>query len=177
VTADEIILQAASSPSAATTSPSPPAPCARTKSIEHPGAAAILPILPDGRALLIAHHRPAVNQELLELPAGTLDPDETPLECARRELAEETGYRAATLEPLVSFYSTPGICNERLHVFVATNLTPGPTNLGPSEFIRPVPMTIADALDAIHTGRIADGKTIIGLLYYDRFNRPGGPRR
>jgi ADP-ribose pyrophosphatase len=177
VTADEIILQARIFAVRRHHFPLPDGTVRAHEIIEHPGAAAILPILPDGRALLIAHHRPAVNQELLELPAGTLDPDETPLECARRELAEETGYRAATLEPLVSFYSTPGICNERLPVFVATTLTPGPTNLGPSEFIRPVPMTIADALDAIHTGRIADGKTIIGLLYYDRFNRPGGPRR
>lgn len=142
--------------------------------IVHPGAAVILPILDDGRVLLIHNYRVAVGQELLELPAGTLDNGEPPAACAARELAEETGYRAGRLVPLVSFYSTPGILNERMHVFVATQLTPGPTAHEAGEQIRLAPLTHAEALAAIRAGRITDGKTILALLYYDRFGDGAG---
>src|SRR5262249_10806842 len=87
--------------------------------IRHPGAAVILPILDAGRIVLIQNYRPAIERELLELPAGTIDPPESPLTCALRELKEETGYTAQQISPLVSFYSTPGICDEQMHVFVA----------------------------------------------------------
>jgi ADP-ribose pyrophosphatase len=142
--------------------------------VAHPGAAVVLPLLADGRVLLIRHYRFAVDQKLPELPAGTLDPRENPVECARRELAEETGYRAGRVEPLVSFYSTPGICNERLHAFVASELEPGETDREPGERIENVPMEYAEALRAIAETRITDGKTILTLLYYDRFVREQG---
>lgn len=142
--------------------------------VVHPGAAVILPLLDDGRVLLIHNYRVAVDAELLELPAGTLDPPESPEACAARELAEETGYRAGRLRPLVSFYSTPGIMTERMHVFLATELTPGSTAHEAGEHIRPMPMTQADAMEAIRTGHITDGKTILALLYYDRFVRTTG---
>ena len=93
------------------------------------------------------------------------------MSCALRELAEETGYRAGRLRPLVSFYSTPGFCTERMYAFVAEELEPGETALDPGEEIRVVPMEYADALAAIADGRITDGKTIVTLLYYDRFER------
>ncbi|MFH1746031.1 MAG: NUDIX hydrolase [Planctomycetota bacterium] len=137
--------------------------------VVHPGAAIILPFLPDGRVLLIRNFRVAVQQELLELPAGTLDPPEPPIECARRELTEETGYSAGSLEELIVFYSTPGICTERMHVFAAHDLKPGPTQLEAGERIHPAPMEYDDALRAIHDGRIVDGKTIVALLFYERF--------
>jgi ADP-ribose pyrophosphatase len=89
-------------------------------------------------------------------------------------LAEETGYRAGRIEPLVRFYSTPGILSERMHVFVAYELTPGAAALEAGEQIRVVPMSWDDALAAIRAGRISDGKTILGLLYYDRFVRRVG---
>jgi ADP-ribose pyrophosphatase len=142
--------------------------------IVHPGAAVILPVLDDGRLLLIHNYRVAVGQELLELPAGTLDPGEPPAACAARELAEETGYRAGHLEPLVSFYSTPGILTERMHVFLATKLAPGPTAREAGEQIRLAPLPPAEALAAIHAGQISDGKTILALLYYERFRQGGG---
>ena len=147
--------------------------------VEHPGAAVILPLLSDGRVLLISNYRVALERELLELPAGTLDPPESPLACARRELTEETGYEAGRLEPLVSFYSTPGICTEHMHVFVASRLRPGPQRLEPGEQIRLTPMEYAEALRAVGDGRIDDAKTMLALLYYDRYageNGRPGPR-
>ncbi len=140
--------------------------------VVHPGAAVILPILDDGRVLLIRNYRLAVDRELLELPAGTLEPPEPPEACARRELAEETGWRAARMEPLLSFYSTPGICTEHMHAFVATGLSAGATALEPGERITPCPMRWTDALDAIRSGRITDAKTLVTLLYYDAFVQP-----
>ncbi len=139
--------------------------------IAHPGAAVVLPLLDEQRVLLIRNYRFAVGEELLELPAGTLDGDEAPEQCARRELAEETGYQAGRLEPLVAFYSTPGICNERLSVFVASELTPGKTALEPGERITPVEMTWPGILAAARRGRISDGKTLLALLYYHTFVR------
>ena len=112
--------------------------------------------------------------ELLELPAGTLDPPESPLECARRELAEETGYRAGRLAPLLSFYSTPGICDEQMHVFTAHDLTSGPPAPEAGEQIRVVSMTTDEALAAIGDQRIVDGKPIAALLYYNQFVRENG---
>jgi ADP-ribose pyrophosphatase len=142
--------------------------------VEHPGAAVILPLLDDGRVVLISNYRTALGRELLELPAGTLDPPESPLECARRELTEETGYEAGTLEPLVAFYSTPGICTEHMHVFVARKLQPGPQRLGAGEEIRLEPMEYAQALRAIGEGWIEDAKTMLALLYYDRYTGEKG---
>ncbi|MBU0617863.1 MAG: NUDIX hydrolase [Planctomycetes bacterium] len=136
-----------------------------------PGAAVALPILDDGRVVLINNHRFAVGQRLLELPAGMLDGDEPPIECARRELCEETGYRAGRLEPLLSFFSTPGICNEELHAFLATELVSGETTREPGERIENAPMRVEEALEAIGDGRIKDAKTIVTLLYYDRYVR------
>lgn len=141
--------------------------------IAHPGAAVVLPVLDDGRIVLIRCHRPAVNSSLLELPAGTIDhvdgQPEPPENCAARELAEETGYRAGNITHIVSFYSSPGICTEQLHAFVAEGLTPGETNLEPTEEIENVPMTFGEALAKIASHDITDGKTIVTLLYYSQF--------
>jgi len=135
----------------------------------HPGAAVILPILDDGRIVLLWNYRSAIDRELLELPAGTIDPPEQPAECAARELEEETGYRAAELRPLPPFFTTPGICTERMHAFVALGLAAGTAHPGPGERIRPELMEYSVALRAIEQGDIMDGKTIATLLYYDRF--------
>lgn len=141
--------------------------------IRHPGAAVILPILDDGRILLIRNQRPAVGATLLELPAGTLDAGEAPVDCARRELQEETGYTAETLTPLVSFFSTPGICDELMYTFVATGLTPGATNPDEGEEIEPVAMSLSEALAAAERGAIRDAKTLLSLMYYELFERRG----
>ncbi len=142
--------------------------------IRHPGAAVILPLLDNAHVVLIANNRVAVGQELLELPAGTLDAGEAPDVCAARELAEETGYRAGRITPLVTFYSSPGLLSERMHVFVARDLTAGASALEAGEQIQVRTVPLADALDWVRTGRITDGKTMLALLYYDRF---GGTAR
>ena len=93
--------------------------------VRHPGAVVVLPLLDDGRVCLIRNFRVAVSQTLIELPAGTLEPGHTPAEMAERELIEETGYRAAKIEPLSAFYLSPGILDERMHLFLATGLIAG----------------------------------------------------
>jgi ADP-ribose pyrophosphatase len=149
--------------------------CTHTHEIVvHPGAAVILPVLDDGRVVLIRNERVAVGEELIELPAGTLEPGEEPATCAARELAEETGYRADRLTLLMMLYSSPGVMTERTHAFLATGLAPGPVDHESGEQIRVLLMTLAEALDGIRTGRITDGKTIATVLYYDRFVRGAG---
>lgn len=137
----------------------------------HPGAAVILPVLDDGRIVMVSNVRPAAGDTLLELPAGTIDPPESPRECAERELTEETGYRAASLTPLVSFFASPGICTEKMHVFVARGLQAGKQELDAGEQIEMRIMEYDELLAAVRDGRIVDGKTIAALLYFDRFAR------
>ncbi len=93
--------------------------------IRHPGAVVLLPRLDDGRIVLIENHRRTVGETLLELPAGTIDPGEAPEQTAARELTEETGFRAVKLEKIHEFYSCPGICDELMHLYLATGLTAG----------------------------------------------------
>jgi ADP-ribose pyrophosphatase len=142
--------------------------------VAHPGAAVILPILDDGRVVMIENHRPAAGGGLLELPAGTIDPPEDPIDCARREITEETGYSAGKIEPLTSFYTSPGICDEYMHAFVATELRAGKTAHEPLEFIRVLEMTMEEALRRVADGGIIDGKTMVTLLYYDRYKTKTG---
>lgn len=133
--------------------------------VEHPGAVAVVPLLPDGRVVLVRQYRHAVGRALLEIPAGTLDrPGESAEAAAARELAEETGYRAGRLTPLASFYTAPGFCTELLTVFLATDLTPGEQATMDDEAIAVelVPLDDAPALAA--RGELADAKTLVGLL-------------
>ncbi len=139
--------------------------------IRHPGAAVILPILDDERICLIENYRIAVDETLIELPAGTLEPGEDPLQTARRELAEETGYRARSIRQLAVFYSSPGILDERMHLYAANGLEPGATALEPGEKIRPILKTWPETLDMIRQGLIKDAKTLVGLLYYGSFEK------
>jgi ADP-ribose pyrophosphatase len=137
--------------------------------VQHPGAVTILPLLDDGRVCLIRNFRPAIGQELFELPAGTLEPGEAPLATAYRELEEETGYTAARIEPLREFWMSPGILNERMHLFVAHGLRPGRTSLDAGEIIAPCVVTRDEALAMVQDGRIQDAKSLVGLLYFEQF--------
>jgi ADP-ribose pyrophosphatase len=132
----------------------------------HPGSVVILPLLPDGNVVLIRNHRFSVNRTLWELPAGTRDPNEPALQCAARELEEETGYRATSLVPLLDFYPTPGISNERMHAFVATGLTPVAQRLDQTEQIEVFPVAPSEVLRMLKAGEIEDAKSIAVLLFH-----------
>lgn len=142
--------------------------------VRHPGAVVILPLLDDGRICFERNFRVAVGQTLIELPAGTLEPGEDPAETARRELAEETGYRAGRIEPLLTFCMSPGILDERMHLFLATQLQAGPTALEPGEDIQPLLCTWLEAMEMVRRGDIQDAKTLVGLLYYQGVKAEGG---
>lgn len=136
--------------------------------IVHPGAVVILPLLDDRTVVMIRNRRVAVGETLLELPAGTLEPAEEPLRCAAREVIEETGYRAGRIEPLIDFFTSPGICTERMFAFVARDLVHQGQDLDDTEQITPEPVALARTFELIRTGVIRDGKSIATLLYFDR---------
>jgi ADP-ribose pyrophosphatase len=141
--------------------------------IRHPGAAGVVAIKENGVVLLIRQYRHAAGGYIYEIPAGKLDPEEDPRDCAARELEEEVGYRADSLEPLVRFLSTPGFTDEEIHVFLATGLTPGTQRLDRDEVLEVVEMPLTEAIARIADGTIRDGKTIIGLQSaYLRRSRP-----
>ena len=138
--------------------------------IHHPGASAVVPFLSettgaDPQVLLLKQYRYATGGTLWEIPAGRLEPGESPLDCARRELLEETGCTATTIEPMTSMWTTPGFTDEKIHLFLARGMTRGAANREADEFIEVVTTPLTEALRMIESGEISDGKTIIGLLY------------
>ncbi|AEH52010.1 NUDIX hydrolase [Pseudothermotoga thermarum] len=132
----------------------------------HPGAVAILPILDEEKLILVKQYRYAVDQQLLEVPAGKLDLGEKPEECAKRELEEETGYRCGKLEYLGFIYTTPGFSNEKIHLFVAKDLEKTLQKLDEDEILHVVQMNLSDAILKCLNGEIVDAKTICLLLMY-----------
>lgn len=137
--------------------------------IHHPGAAAVVPFVgspndPDPEVLLIHQYRYATGGELWEIPAGRLEPDEQPIECARRELLEETGCTCDRMEPLTFLWTTPGFTDERIHLFLATGLTQGIAAREADEFIEVVSRPLSAVLEMIRKGEITDGKTLVGIL-------------
>jgi ADP-ribose pyrophosphatase len=119
----------------------------------------------------IENYRLSVGRRLLEIPAGTLEPGENHAEAALRELAEETGYRAGRVELWMQFYPSPGILTERMYLFAATDLTPGPPALEADEDIRVRLVAGDEAIDLVRRGQIEDAKTIAGLLWWHMFRR------
>jgi ADP-ribose pyrophosphatase len=137
------------------------------ETVQHPGAVTILPLVDADRVCLIRNYRVAVGRTLVELPAGTLEPGEDPAACAHRELAEETGYRARSLRKLHEFFMSPGILNERMHLFLATELELAAAAPEPGEEIERLVVTWDEALRMARGGEIQDAKTLVGLLLYD----------
>ena len=138
--------------------------------IRHSGASAIVPFLSDPagddpQLLMIRQYRYAADGYLWEIPAGRLEPDEDPRDCAVRELREETGCTAERVEPLLTMYSTPGFTDEKIHLFMAVGLTHGETAHEADEFVEVVPMPLSQALAMLERGEIQDAKTALGLLY------------
>ena len=131
--------------------------------IHHPGASAIVPMKDEGTVMLIRQYRHAVGGFILEIPAGKLDPGEEPRDCAARELEEEIGLRAAWLEPVITFFTTPGFTDEVIHIFKATGLTPGIQKLDRDEVLDVIELPLERAIAQIADGTIRDGKTIVGL--------------
>ncbi len=136
--------------------------------ILHPGAAVVIPMVDEQRVCLIWNYRIAVEERMLELPAGTLNPGEDPDETARRELEEETGYRAGRIEKLAEFFMSPGILHERTHLYLARDLKEGPAAREPGEEIENVVVPWDEAMRLVEAGKVRDAKTLVGLLYYDR---------
>ena len=138
--------------------------------VRHPGASAIVPFLsdpagPDPQLLLIKQYRYAALDFLYEIPAGRLEPNEAPETCATRELQEETGCTAGKIEHLHTMYTTPGFTDEKIHLFLASDLTRGPSATEADEFISVEVVSLAAALEMIRDGRIMDAKTALGILY------------
>jgi ADP-ribose pyrophosphatase len=134
--------------------------------VVHPGAVVILPLLDAGRLIMVRNYRHTIQKELLELPAGTCEVDEDPIETASRELIEETGYRAGTMSPLACFYTSPGITTELMHAYIATDLTRVGQKLDPGEELVPEVCDLAKARRILATAAIEDAKTLAVLGIY-----------
>lgn len=148
----------------------------RLEMLRHPGASAVVPFLddprgPDPRILLIRQFRHAADGFIWEVPAGRLDAGEAPETCARRELEEETGMRAGTLERLTTIYTTPGFTDERIHLFLAHGLVAGQHRREADEFMEVHPLPWSAVLALVRAGEIADAKTLTGLLFVQCFTR------
>lgn len=139
--------------------------------VEHSGAVVIVPVLANGNILFVRQYRHPVSEFLLELPAGKLDHEGENLEeCARRELLEETHHSCGSIEKLSAFYTSPGFCDEKIHLFVARGLRdtrPAKLSCDSDEFISVADLTLAEALAMIQANEISDAKTILGILYYN----------
>jgi ADP-ribose pyrophosphatase len=144
--------------------------------IRHPGASAVVPFMdepraPDPRIYLIRQFRHAADGYIWEIPAGRLDPGETPATCAQRELEEEIGMSADVLARLSTIYTTPGFTNEKIHLFMAHELKKGTHKREADEFMEVQTRRWSEVLDMIRTGQIVDGKTLVAVLYIQAFRR------
>lgn len=144
--------------------------------LRHPGAAAVLPFLdppadPDPRVLLIRQFRHATGGDLWEIPAGRRDPGEEPEATAHRELREETGYRCQRMEPLTAIWTTPGFTDERIHLYLASELTPGATAHEHDEVIACHELRWSRVMAMVRTGEITDVKSLVAILFAETFRR------
>ncbi|AKL97984.1 NUDIX domain-containing protein [Endomicrobium proavitum] len=135
--------------------------------LNHPGAAAVLPFIDKNNIVLVKQYRYVAGQITYEIPAGKMDEGETPIECAQRELEEETGLKAKRLEKLISFYPSTAFSNEVLHIFAAFGVKKGKVNPDEDEFVEKIIVNFKDALEMTRSGAIIDSKTIIALLMFD----------
>jgi ADP-ribose pyrophosphatase len=132
--------------------------------LQHPGAAAMVPMYDEAHVILIKQYRHAIGKYIWEIPAGTLDPDETPLGCAQRELIEETGYSASQWQEIGQITPVPGYSSERIHIFLASDLRPAEQNLDKDEMLNVHKIKFDKAINMIRRGDIQDSKTISGLF-------------
>ncbi|HBN45876.1 MAG TPA: NUDIX hydrolase [Candidatus Marinimicrobia bacterium] len=136
--------------------------------IKHPGAACIIPVLPDSKIALIKQYRYPVQAEMIELPAGKLDPGEDPEQCANRELEEEIGYSAGKLTFICNIHPAIGFASEKMWIYLAEELTATKENTDHDEFVELIPTGLEDAVQMVWAGKITDVKTIIGILWAEQ---------
>jgi ADP-ribose pyrophosphatase len=136
--------------------------------VRHPGASAVVPFEADDDVLLIRQYRHAAGGEILEVPAGKLDPGDTPASCAARELEEEAGRRAGRIEQLGWIFTTPGFTDEVIHLFAAFDLEPIPTRHEDDEVIEVLRVPLREAIDKVWRGEINDAKSALALLHAAR---------
>ena len=137
--------------------------------VRHPGAAVVIPVLEDGRVILVEQHRTALGCNLIEIPAGILEGKEDPSVAAARELEEETGFRAQKIERILDFHPSAGFCDEIMYIYVATGLEATEQRLDPDEFITVHTRTFEEIRQLIRDGELTDGKTIAAFLYLYTF--------
>jgi ADP-ribose pyrophosphatase len=136
--------------------------------VVHRGAVALVPMVDRDHVCLVKNFRYTVGRTLLEIPAGTLDPGESPDSTAGRELAEETGYRAGSIKRVAEWLVSPGVMNERMYLYLCEELEPGPTDHQPDEKLETVILPWTEAIRLVLSGEIEDAKTRLGLLLCDR---------
>lgn len=139
--------------------------------VKHRGAAAVIPVTDRGTVLLVKQYRNALDCDTLEIPVGGIEPGETALDCVRREIEEETGYRAGNMEHLMTIITAIGFCNEKIPIYVATDLKPSDQHLDEDEFIDVKEYSLQIVREMIFDGQIVDAKTISGILgYMDKYS-------
>ncbi|MES3024836.1 MAG: NUDIX hydrolase [Pseudomonadota bacterium] len=136
--------------------------------IKHPGAVVILPLFDDGRVLLERQFRYPLDRVFIEFPAGKIDPDEASLDCAKRELQEETGYTASDWQFVCTIHNAIAYSDEHLDLFVARGLSAGPSKLDDGEFLEVFTATVPEMLEMVRSGRVTDVKTIIGAFWLEK---------
>ena len=137
--------------------------------IKHPGAVCVIPILPNSNLCLVRQYRYGPREEFIEIPAGKLDAGEDPLVCAKRELEEEIGYSAGKLTFLTNIHPAIGFSNEKMWMYLAEDLILSKQNLDQDEFLELYHLSVDEAIDLISQGKITDVKTVIGILWLDKF--------
>ena len=134
--------------------------------VKHPGAAAIIPVLPDGRIIFVKQFRNALGYRTLEIPAGGIEKGETALQCVTREIEEETGYRSDDITPLIKVITAIGFCDEKIPIYVASDLKPSKQHLDEDEFIDVKAYDVEELCEMIYSGQIEDSKTIAAIMSY-----------
>jgi ADP-ribose pyrophosphatase len=134
--------------------------------VRHPGAVAVIAFTPENRLIAVRQFRKPLNKTIIEIPAGKLEQGENPLACAKRELLEETGYKADSMKFVTSFYTSPGFADEFLYIYEAEGLTAGNAEPDADEFVDLLELDLEEANRSIQTGQIIDAKTILAIYYW-----------